>query len=140
MTLGSRTRGNGILPSYPQCDRETSHGNIIACECLTPAHSIHLPRRSALPVLTCRALRSRTSLPYSLLDSFPDIYDLSSGKASVRTVLTTDTGISARIKSLRTMVQRGIKVDEREALSNSLGEIAEAYVEGWESGSDEDDD
>lgn len=38
------------------------------------------------------------------------------------------------------MVQRGVKVDEREALSNSLGEIAEAYVEGWESGSDEDDD
>lgn len=84
--------------------------------------------------------RSRTSLPYSLLDSFPHIYDLTSDKASVRTVLCTDTGISSRIKSLRTMVQRGVKVDEREALSNSLGEIAEAYVEGWESGSDEDDD
>ncbi len=29
---------------------------------------------------------------------------------------------------------------EREQLGNSLGEIAEAYVEGWESGSDSDDD
>lgn len=84
--------------------------------------------------------RSRTSLPYSLLDSFPPIYDLISNKASVRTVLSTDTGISARIKGLRAMVQRGVKVDEREALSNGLAGIAEAYEEGWDSGSDEDDD
>ena len=84
--------------------------------------------------------RSRTSLPYSLLDSFPHIYDLTSDKASVRTVLSTDTGISTRIKGLRAMVQRSVKVDEREALSNGLAEIAEAYEEGWDSGSDEDDD
>ena len=84
--------------------------------------------------------RSRTSLPYSLLDSFPHIYDLTSDKASARTALSTDTGISTRIKALRAMVQRGVKVDEREALSNGLAEIAEAYVEGWDSGSDEDDD
>lgn len=38
------------------------------------------------------------------------------------------------------MVSRAIGVEEREALSNSLGEIAEAYEEGWDSGSDEDDD
>ena len=31
-------------------------------------------------------------------------------------------------------------VDEREVLSNSLGELAEAYEEGWDSGTDEDDD
>ncbi|KAG0646720.1 dml-1 [Hyphodiscus hymeniophilus] len=37
-------------------------------------------------------------------------------------------------------LQKVIDVDEREALSNSLGEIAEAYEEGWDSGSDEDDD
>lgn len=84
--------------------------------------------------------RSRTSLPYSLLDSFPHIYDLTSDKASVRTGLSTDAGISTRIKGLRALVQRAVKVDEREALSNGLAEIAEAYVEGWDSGSDEDDD
>ena len=38
------------------------------------------------------------------------------------------------------MMSRAIGVEEREALSNSLGEIAEAYEEGWDSGSDEDDD
>lgn len=37
-------------------------------------------------------------------------------------------------------MNRAINVDEREALSNSLGGIAEAYEEGWDSGSDEDDD
>ncbi|KAH0562218.1 hypothetical protein GP486_003083 [Trichoglossum hirsutum] len=31
-------------------------------------------------------------------------------------------------------------VDEREALLNELGEIREAYEEGWDSGTDEDDD
>ena len=32
------------------------------------------------------------------------------------------------------------KLDEREALSNGLGEISEAYEHGWHSGSDESDD
>jgi hypothetical protein len=58
----------------------------------------------------------------------------------VRTSLSTDTAVALRLKSLRTIVGRSIAVDEREALSNSLGEIAEAYEEGWDSGSDDDDD
>lgn len=37
-------------------------------------------------------------------------------------------------------MNRSIGVAERETLSNSLGELAEAYEEGWDSGSDEDDD
>jgi hypothetical protein len=41
---------------------------------------------------------------------------------------------------LQQIVSRGVDIDEREALSNSLGEISEAYEEGWDSGSDEDDD
>ena len=48
--------------------------------------------------------------------------------------------MALRIKSLQNNVGRSIGLDEREALSNSLGEIAEAYEEGWDSGSDEDDD
>lgn len=31
-------------------------------------------------------------------------------------------------------------MDVREALSNGLGEIGEAYEEGWDSGSDDDSD
>lgn len=37
-------------------------------------------------------------------------------------------------------MSRVIGVDEREALLNDLGEFAEAYEEGWKSGSDDDDD
>jgi hypothetical protein len=48
--------------------------------------------------------------------------------------------VAYRIKSLRNVASRSIGLEEREALSNSLGEIAEAYEEGWDSGSDEDDD
>lgn len=48
--------------------------------------------------------------------------------------------MTLRVKNLQAIVGRAIGMDEREALSNSLGEIAEAYEEGWDSGSDEDDD
>lgn len=41
---------------------------------------------------------------------------------------------------LRGVVNRAVGLDEREALANGLGEICEAYEEGWESGSDDDDD
>lgn len=37
-------------------------------------------------------------------------------------------------------VRRLIGLEEREALCNGLEELCEEYVEGWESGSDEDDD
>jgi hypothetical protein len=56
------------------------------------------------------------------------------------TSLSTDTAVASRVKSLQQIVNRAIGMDEREALSNSLGEIAEAYQEGWNSDSDEDDD
>ncbi len=48
--------------------------------------------------------------------------------------------MALRIKGLQNIVGKSISSDEREALSNSLGEIAEAYEEGWDSGSDDDDD
>ena len=35
------------------------------------------------------------------------------------------------------MVGRAVNFDERETLSNGLGEIGEAYEEGWQSGSDD---
>lgn len=58
----------------------------------------------------------------------------------VHTVLKTTTSISARMKDLRSQGTRLIRLDEREALGNSLAEIADAYQDDWSSGSDEDDD
>ncbi|KAH8815790.1 tubulin domain-containing protein [Xylogone sp. PMI_703] len=89
--------------------------------------------------------RTLTALSFPLLDSFPPIYSqapsgTSSNVISVCTSLTTDTSVSYRLKSLQNVVNRAISVDEREALNNSLAVIAEAYEEGWDSGSDEDDD
>lgn len=90
-------------------------------------------------------LRIRTPLSFSLLDSFPHIYShtpasVSSESVSVLTALSTDTSVALRIKNLQRVVGRFVGVEERETLSNTLGEIAEAYEEGWDSGSDEDDD
>jgi len=81
-------------------------------------------------------------MSFPMLDSFPQIFAQAgpSTALSIKTSLSTDTEVALRINSLKQIVNRSIAIDEREALSNSLGEIAEAYEEGWDSGSDEDDD
>lgn len=82
-------------------------------------------------------------MPFPILDSFPDIFSgiqQASTSLAINTSLSTDTTVAFRIKNLQQIVNRAIGVDEREALSNSLGEIAEAYEEGWDSGTDDDDD
>jgi hypothetical protein len=87
--------------------------------------------------------RSRIPLSFPLLSSFPHIFaqtNPSSLSLSVKTSLSTDTTVALRIKNLQHIVSRAVEVDEREALSNSLGEIAETYEEGYDSGTDEDDD
>ena len=86
--------------------------------------------------------RYHSSLAYPLLDSFPRIFSLRPdlAKAAVHTSLSTTTDISTRIKTLQKLVSRMVGLDERETLSNGLGEISEAYEEGWNSGSDEDSD
>lgn len=45
-----------------------------------------------------------------------------------------------RIRALRTGSARLVAVSEREDLGNGLAELADAYQEGWFSGSDDDDD
>ncbi|KAL8839002.1 MAG: hypothetical protein Q9170_001933 [Blastenia crenularia] len=80
-------------------------------------------------------------LPYPLIDSFPEILTKSVSRANTAVIhasLSTTTQISKRAKGLQNMVSRMTHVTDREALSNGLGEIAEAYEEGWDSGSDED--
>lgn len=44
------------------------------------------------------------------------------------------------LKALRTQSTWSVALDEREGLSNSLGDIADAYKDDWDSGSDDDDD
>ncbi|GKT87990.1 protein DML1 [Colletotrichum tofieldiae] len=80
-----------------------------------------------------------------MLDSFPEIYLNGSGETSaeafgVKTSLSTDTSVSAALKALRTTVSSSIGVEDREDISNELADLAEAYREGWSSGSDDDDD
>ena len=48
--------------------------------------------------------------------------------------------MSGRVKALQNVVSRMANLDEREALSNGLGEISEAYEDGWDGGSGEDSD
>lgn len=81
-------------------------------------------------------------MEYSLLDSFPNIFTLQPDSTTVvvHSSLSTTSRISKRVKALQGIVSRMANVDEREALANGLGEISEAYEEGWDSGSNEDSD
>ncbi|KLU83516.1 hypothetical protein MAPG_02574 [Magnaporthiopsis poae ATCC 64411] len=92
------------------------------------------------------AVRSYFSdLRFPQPDSFPLIYATASGEASKGALpiigsLTTDSATSDRLKLLRANVARSIGVEDREALSNELAQMAEEYHEGWSSGSDDGDD
>jgi len=93
--------------------------------------------------VTClHAFSNKLALAFPVLDSFPKIYgqQTSNQPISVNVSLSTDTSISTRLKNMRGIVTRAVGFVEREALGNVLGEMAEAYEEGWDSGSDEDDD
>ncbi|KAI9849176.1 MAG: mtDNA inheritance, partitioning of the mitochondrial organelle [Sclerophora amabilis] len=98
-------------------------------------------RQSGDPIVQ----RYRSLLSYPLLDSFPPVLstrdqDHSRPAVDVHAGLSTDSSIAHHIRSVRRSVGRGVGVEEREALANELGAMAEAYDEGWSSGSDEDDD
>jgi hypothetical protein len=82
-------------------------------------------------------------LLFPLLDSFPSIFDVGSGNAStvaVYTALTTSTTVAEQVRSLEQIMRRIHSLDERESLCNGLQTIAEEYDEGWDSGSDSDED
>lgn len=88
-------------------------------------------------------IRHYSPLNYPIVDSFPNILsDQLSGLDSiaVHTSLSTTYQICGRIKGLQVVVGRVGDIAEREAISNRLGEIVEAYQEGWESGSEDDSD
>ncbi|KAI5851143.1 tubulin domain-containing protein [Morchella snyderi] len=90
-----------------------------------------------------------TQFTYPIIDSFPAIFSSRVLDSSVldrpcvgrvSTKLTTSSKIISRLKNVKDFVSRVVSVDEREALLNDLGEFAEAYEEGYNSGSDDDDD
>lgn len=88
-------------------------------------------------------IRYYTPLAFPLLDSFPSIVpQISSPSQSVavHSSLATSTKISLRIKGLQELVCKMVSVEERENLSNGLGNLREAYEEGWDSGSDDEID
>ena len=91
--------------------------------------------------------RYAVPLGFPLLDSFPYIYEqTTSGTASVpvTTALATDRAVADRIQALRTTVTVGapwaIGLEDRESLGNDLAGMADAYHDGWSSGSDDGDD
>lgn len=84
-----------------------------------------------------------TSLKFPLLDSYPRIYTQLTSElldVGISTTLATDNSMVQRIKNLRQDATRLAALDEREDLSNDLAELADAYHDGWSSGSDDDDD
>ena len=87
--------------------------------------------------------RYRIALPFPLLDSFPRHLMRAASPAhsvGIRCALSTTTEVGDRIKAMKNVISRAITLDERENLSNTLGEICDAYAEGWDSGSDSADD
>ncbi|KAL9095035.1 MAG: hypothetical protein Q9165_002637 [Trypethelium subeluteriae] len=79
------------------------------------------------------------------LSSFPRIFSHATSTSStaplaVRTSLSTTSVVSDRIRAMSGTARRLIGLDEREALCNGLEELCDEYMEGWESGSDEDDE
>lgn len=92
--------------------------------------------------------RSRFTAPllFPLLDSFPaSMLDIGSGEArriAVHSGLTTSTMVADQVRAIEQIVRRMhmVGIDERETICNGLQTMAEEYDEGWDSGSDSDED
>jgi hypothetical protein len=89
-------------------------------------------------------LRYAAPLLFPLLDSFPrSMFNVGSGHATnlaVHAGLTTSTAVADQVRAIEQIVKRIVGIEEREVLSNGLQVLAEEYDEGWDSGSDGDED
>lgn len=54
--------------------------------------------------------------------------------------LTSSTAVAEQVRALEQIVRRMVSLDEREAVCNGLHTVAEEYDEGWDSGSESDED
>ncbi|KAI9820544.1 MAG: mtDNA inheritance, partitioning of the mitochondrial organelle [Thelocarpon impressellum] len=99
-------------------------------------------RAAGLPVVKIY----RTPLVYPLPDSFPSIYRHTKmrpsglGTLAAHAALGTSSAVAGRLEAIRRVVERMVGLDEREALSNGLAEMSEAYGEGWAAESDSGED
>jgi len=87
--------------------------------------------------------RYSTTLLFPVLDSFPSNLMVGSGNAknlAVHSALTTSSSVAHQIRTLDQIVRRMIGPEDRESLSNGLQVLATEYDEGWESGSESNDD
>ena len=103
----------------------------------------HAHAQFPAPTANPPPIRFYTPLAFPLLDSFPTIISQISSPSqsvAVHSSLATSTKISLRIKDLQELVCRMVSVEEREGFSNGLGNLREAYEEGWDSGSDDEID
>jgi hypothetical protein len=88
--------------------------------------------------------RFAAPLLFPLLDSFPrSILNVGSGhstKLAVHTGLTTSTAVADQIRAVEQIVKRMVGIEEKETLCNGLQVLAEEYDEGWDSGTESDED
>ena len=86
-------------------------------------------------------------MEYPLLPNFPRIFrtdQATSARIPLRTALSTSSTVASWVRSLQTglkfSVGPNLAGEEKEALINGLGEIADTYIEDWESGDESEDD
>ncbi|KAI9675722.1 MAG: mtDNA inheritance, partitioning of the mitochondrial organelle [Caeruleum heppii] len=131
---GNEVQETSACLTRPEMDLSLDPGNMT----LKPRTKT---RRDFGQVNVLRA-RYHTALEFPLLDSYPTIWPETgdSDTIAVQAVLSTSSDMADRLRVLATTVGRAIGVEERETLKNDLGEMAEGYREGWDSGSDADTD
>lgn len=81
-----------------------------------------------------------SDLRFPMLSSFPDIFEQQKNpdkSLNLGAALRTSSSVVEHLKASQLLANRIIPVDERETITNGLGELYEAYEEGW--GSDSDD-
>lgn len=88
--------------------------------------------------------RFNAPILFPLLDSFPaSLFEVGNGhaaKLAVHAGLTTSTAVAEQIRTVEQIAKRLTGIEDKETLCNSLQVLAEEYDEGWDSGSDSDDD
>ncbi|GAM90790.1 hypothetical protein ANO11243_088350 [Dothideomycetidae sp. 11243] len=97
-------------------------------------------KRSSAAARGIRIACHQTDLLFPLLSSFPNIYDQQSEKVEVEAALSTSAQMAAYVRGLVGLAGRAIGVEDREALVEGLERVAEEYEDGWDGGSDSDED
>lgn len=80
---------------------------------------------------------------FPALDSFPRIFSFGAGthdKVAVQAALSASTAVAHRVRGIERLARTLVSIDEREALCDGLVTMCEEYEEGWESGSESDDE